>query len=93
MSTKAVERRIEALNTLNRRVVTTEYDPKIDKLVTTWHMSDREAIAYQIRELQTLGRTDRWRNALANWANMVETEDAFEWAFFQGGIWAAHAVE
>jgi hypothetical protein len=52
-----------------------------------------EAVAREIEAIASLGRTDRWREAVAYWAAMVRDEsNPRAWALLQGSISCAHAA-
>lgn len=87
----ATDKRVTALVTINNAVVTTE---RVDgEYMNVWHFTDRATVAGMIRSLSTLGRTARWAKAIETWAVMVENEaNPYEWAFIQGGVYAAHAA-
>ena len=103
MTSKAAEKRYEAMRTLNLSIVTSGPRHRmvgsgvVTEIVNTWICKDRAEVAAKIRALAPLGRTDRWRNAVELWAVAVETEqselDFSEWAFFQYGIWCGYAAE
>jgi len=59
-----------------------------------WTRESRSEIASRIRELASLGRTDRWTRAVEDWATMVEdtSTDLFH-SFHQWQVFAAHAAE
>ena len=58
--------------------------------------AERATLAKLIRSQAALGRTERWKTAIHNWAYMVETADTpatYSWAFQQYSIYAGHAAE
>jgi len=84
---KATEKRIAGIRAVNDATVTTDANGN------TFH-GTRTEIAARIREIASLGRTDRWRNAVEAWALMIEDDSQpLEWAFLQYGVYAAHAVD
>jgi hypothetical protein len=55
---------------------------------------DRTEIAGNIEKLDRLGRTDRWKGAIATWAAYVRDPDNnLRWAFLQGMIYAGYGSE
>lgn len=53
----------------------------------------REFAASNIEKLASLGRTDRWQDAIKNWAAACRnTEYDFGWAYFQFSVWAGYAI-
>jgi hypothetical protein len=90
---KASEKRYAAINALSESVRSLEVTDEGREVV--WHKgeNDRAEVAAMIRDLAPLGRTDRWKTRIAQWAEAVETEAAFQWAFDQYGIWACYAAE
>lgn len=54
-------------------------------------------LATEIRNLQSLGRTKRWRETVVGWADLVEEEakttQGLRWAVLQGSIQAGHAAD
>jgi len=95
MASKAAEKRYAAMQEMSAKVVTFDRETHTN----VWHFTTRPVVAEMIRELLPLGRTERWTNAIENWAAMVlDTENnsgpkGFEWAFFQGGIYVGHAAD
>ncbi len=86
---KASDKRFDAIQAVNDAVVTVGEN----KTGQVWRTTNRTEIAAMIRELSSLGRTERWTAAIEQWARMVEDySDDFQWAFFQGSIWAGHAA-
>lgn len=93
--TTPVERRVQAVNNLLMSVT-----PTIDTAkgpVTIWakHRQHQHEIAADIRRLHTLGRTQRWLDAIENWAEVVESapdDTKFEWAVLQYAIFASYAA-
>lgn len=71
------------------------YDPSVNQTVWTTTHAEREGLAAVIRTLAPLGRTERWTSAVEDWAVKVETstDETFQWAFDQFGVWAAYAAE
>jgi hypothetical protein len=61
------------------------------KLVT----SDRELIASNIEKLAQLGRTDRWKRSIRNWAGAVrqtENDRDLRWAFLQYLVYVNYQI-
>jgi hypothetical protein len=57
--------------------------------------TEQRTIEHEIKKLATLGRTERWHNAINQWAAMVREDSDpkhIMWAVYQGGIFAAHAA-
>jgi hypothetical protein len=53
----------------------------------------RAFAAENIRKLEAIGRTDRWRRAIRAWANAVADESVpYRWAYLQYSVYAGHAV-
>lgn len=64
-----------------------------------------EAVAKEIEELASLGRTERWKEAIAQWADMVRKADDpnletplgrdsyLQWAIVQGSTYANYASD
>jgi hypothetical protein len=91
MASNAVEKRYAAIGALVERYLpkATEYTlPEGTKAVD---------IAADIRDLSGLGRTDRWKGTVEQWASMVEErpEDIkhIEWAIRQGCVYAGYAAD
>lgn len=85
MASKSADKRYAAMKAVSLSVVTEH---------GAWILSDRTEIAKRIRELSSLGRTERWTNAVEVWAQEVEdTDNPLDWAFFQYGVYTGHAAE
>lgn len=53
----------------------------------------REEIAADIEKLATLGRTQRWTETVAGWADMVrDTANEPHWALVQGSVFTGYAA-
>jgi len=107
----AAERRYAALNTLaeatryatTRQTLAGMSDPENPyrvvktETVVIWNVTHdgRDALAADIRALDSLGRTDRWKNSIERLAVEVETStpETFKWAFDQHMVWACYAAE
>jgi hypothetical protein len=90
----ATDRRVAALRTIQGQVRTVGKDGRgqLTSIMLIW---DRAQLAGMIRELATLGRTDRWTGTIENWARQVEAADdtTLMWAFDQYCTYACHAAD
>lgn len=53
---------------------------------------DREQIASDIEGLLKLGRTEKWKTAVREWAHMVRTEKELNWAYYQWATFTGYAI-
>jgi hypothetical protein len=53
----------------------------------------REGVAVTINGLAALGRSGKWKGAVAYWADLVmDTDTDLRWALLQGSVAATHAA-
>jgi len=53
----------------------------------------REEVATAISELASLGKSEKWQDAIIAWAKAVRNEDNdITWAFSQYSVYAAYAI-
>lgn len=74
----AVQRRLDAVGALVDHFLGDDWNGEV---------TDREAVATAIEALESLGRTDRWKAAIATWAKVVRTNEnpthaLTQWAIF-----------
>lgn len=86
MASKAAEKRGEAIKALG--------DKWIGRIeVVRVRPADLKELTDEIRALAPLGRTEKFKAAVENWAQMVEDEtNPPSWALLQGQIWTAMAA-
>jgi hypothetical protein len=83
MANAAQDRRYEAIRTVSGAHLQAVELPMGDAAVC--------ALLQDILALKALGRTDRWKDAVQRWAELItETPENRRWALIQGSIWAAH---
>jgi hypothetical protein len=86
--TPAQKRRMFAIGMLNELIM-----PYGDNGADFAPYATRQFAAENIAKLEQLGRTDRWRIAIRNWAHAVADETVpYRWAYLQYSVWACHAV-
>jgi hypothetical protein len=90
MKASAQDRRFAAMRIVHAYADALWTEPGAEYIYTNTSES-RAKIAGFIRRLSTMGRTDRWRNAIESWARVVEDESDFQWGFMQYSIYAGHA--
>lgn len=88
MAIKASEKRFAAIKAIGDK-----YRPESNGYLLIDNANPEE-IKAEIDALMTLGRTDRWKNAIRGWVKMIdEYPDSLEWAVLQGAIYAGWEAE
>lgn len=81
----ATERRYEAVGAITHEFINSRTGRFNTKVVT------RATVIARIQKLSSLGRTDRWKLAVENWAMMVQC-NPLRWAILQGAIFTNFAA-
>ena len=96
--TTPFQRRLDAMGAVCNSTRNVEFPEDGSKPVLVWYrdFDDRAATATAIRTLAPLGRTDRWKGSIENWARFVETAEtpeSYRWSFDQYAIWTGYNAE
>lgn len=92
----AQDKRYAAIKSLSADLFVMESDADGRAVCTrSFTTDDRELLAEMIRELVSLGRTERWQNTITGWVEFVlsdecESFETLDWAMMQYAIYAGH---
>lgn len=85
---KAQDKRFEAIKAIMERCL----NRTTGEIAIANTEENRLDLSDLILSIQVLGRTQRWQDGVATWAQMVRNEEDLRWAIVQGHmypVWAA----
>jgi hypothetical protein len=65
----------------------------VDRHSAVLDPTSAEELAAAVEGLAALGRSEKWKHAIAAWAGLFTAHpDALGWALVQGAVWACNAA-
>jgi hypothetical protein len=93
--TKAQQARMTALGMLTELYFPESRDYQLTFPHFGGWSSNNLGMQGNIEKLRSIGRTQRWQDALTRWQKMIgeqTTPQGLRWAYFQGAVYAGHAL-